>query len=72
MICAIDESPKTTEWGQFVFQCREEDETEAKEYLDKEFVKLYSAMDQYERSKDAFLRNKNPRRTGAKSKYEEQ
>jgi hypothetical protein len=72
LFSGIDESPKTTEWGQFVFQCREEDETELKEYLNIEFVNLYSAMDQYERNTDAFLRYKNPRRTGAKSKYEEQ
>jgi hypothetical protein len=46
LFSGIDESPKTAEWGQFVFQCREEDETEEKEYLDIEFVKLYIEMDQ--------------------------
>jgi hypothetical protein len=72
LFSGIDESPKTAEWGQFVFQCREEDETEAKKYLDIEFVQLYCAMDQYEGKKDAFLRNKTPRRIGVRSKYEEQ
>jgi hypothetical protein len=72
LFCAIDESPKTAEWGQFVFQCYEEDETEAKEYLDTEFVKLYIAMESYENHKDAFLRNKTPRRTEVQSRYEAQ
>jgi hypothetical protein len=72
LFSGIAESPKTAEWGQFIFQCHEKDETEAKEYLDIEFVELYIAMDLYENNKDAFLRNKKPRRTEAKSRHEEQ
>jgi hypothetical protein len=73
LLSGIDESPKTAAWGQFVFQCYDEDETEeAKEYLDIEFVKLYIAMESCDKNKDAFLRNKKPRRTKAKSRYVEQ
>jgi hypothetical protein len=66
LFCAIDESPKTAE---FFFQCYEEDDIEAKEYLDTEFVKLYTAMESYENHKDAFLQQDTE---AAKSRNDEQ